>query len=233
MKSLEEIKILFIGTLESEQWIDAPNGTSFNGIVKYNTEKFIVLFTSHNWINKSVWDYCRRGCAKYGYRDICIVRFDETNNTFKRFSGAVLAMDSVGKEKCFSSFKGEWSVTNSPVYYFDQTNPTPVLIQANNHLPLPQKKINPLPTLKDLQKQIKEVVSCRVEDNAGYTHSAEARNKIKEKFYYHIDLMFTNIANGVFSLKEAPEKCSFFRYEDFVWQRKMLNDIASMIENFN
>lgn len=230
MKTLEELKIMFIDTLEGEQWLDPPRGISFNGIIKNPRGKFIVLFTLDNWVNKSVWDYCYRDYAAYGYQDICIVRFEETDNTFKRYFGAGLAMESVGKEKCFSSFKGKWSVTCSPVYYFNQNSPAPAISQPQSS----ENKINPVPTLKDLQKQIKEMISRRVEKNMAYRYSDEEVNNITENLYHEIDIIFTNVTRGECKLKEATSKSSFFYCEPkSEWLKNLQSDIASMIENFN
>ena len=221
MNNLEEVKKMFIETLEGEQWLNAPNKVSFNGIIKNDYGKYIVLFTSNNWINKAAWDYCYNGCAAYGYKGIYIVRFEETNNTFKRYTRADLAFDQVGKEICYSSYKGTWSVTRSPVYYFNQNNPIPQFWKEF-------KKNNP--TLKDLQKLIKELISGRIEDKF---QSAEEVDHFKSVFFEDIDHIFADLQKGKFKLEEVTKKANFFEFKMRDWLGKMQKDIASMFDNFN
>ena len=92
--------------------------------------------------------------------------------------------------------------------------------------------------LKDFQKQIKQMVSRRVDENIAHTHPAEIVEKIKNDLYYNIDLIFKNIANGLTSMKNVLNDSTFFRYDlgrDYrgEWANILQKDIASMIEDFN
>ena len=240
MKSLEEIKNLFIATLEEdEQWFYPPNGISINGIIKNSAEKFIVLFTDNNWINKSVWDYCYSAYARYRYKDICIAKFEEHNNTFKRYFGSTLEMNSIGKEQCFSSFKGKWSITNSSVYYFGETSqPVISLAKSAKSSESSESPYSNPRTIKDLHNQIKQMVSRRVDELFGNTHPAESVANVKNDLYYQIDVIFKNVANGLTSMKNVINDSSFFYYDLKDRYRVegvniIKTDTASMIEDFN